>query len=489
MRASTVLLLAVVLLAVLIEVSEGLDRKENEVKEVKEISQEEKEVDAPKNDPHWWGHKHRRRRYCSRVNCQTSNWSHWGSCHYHSTQSRSRNIIKNAACGGSPCGALRQTKRCNPVVHGGWARWSGWHRCNKNCGGGIQYRYRTCTSPRPANGGRYCHGSSKQSRTCNTRPCRVNGGWSKWCSWHACSKTCGYGVRSRYRTCTSPRPANGGRSCRGPSKQTARCKVRNCPRHGGWARWSGWRKCSKTCGGGIQYRYRTCTRPRPAYGGRYCHGSSNESRKCNTRPCPAHGGWSSWGAWHACSKTCGKGVTYRTRTCHNGYYHYHHKCPGPDKETKDCFEKHCPVNGGWSAWEDQHPCSRTCGHGHKHRTRTCTNPKPAYGGLDCPGSSSQSVDCHVRDCPINYEHKGCFTDRSQRTMGELILRKGAQDPIKACALAVRNSNAAYECFGLQNDGECWTSRDAAESYNKYGYSQNCKNGLGGGWANDVYCFN
>jgi len=49
------------------------------------------------------------------------------------------------------------------------------------------------------------------------------------------------------------------------------------------------------------------------------------------------------------------------------------------------------VDGGWSAWS---VCSVACGGG--TQTRTCTNPAPANGGLDCSGASSQS--CNTQAC-------------------------------------------------------------------------------------------
>ena len=55
---------------------------------------------------------------------------------------------------------------------------------------------------------------------------------------------------------------------------------------GGWSSWGKWHKCSKTCGTGSQYRLRTCTRPPPGYGGKRCVGSDKETRICNTRHCP-----------------------------------------------------------------------------------------------------------------------------------------------------------------------------------------------------------
>jgi C-type mannose receptor len=49
--------------------------------------------------------------------------------------------------------------------------------------------------------------------------------------------------------------------------------------------------------------------------------------------------------------------------------------------------------------------------------------------------------------------------------------------------AIRND---YHMFGLQNNGECWSGKDIELTYSKYGESGNCKDGLGGAWANDVY---
>ena len=57
------------------------------------------------------------------------------------------------------------------------------------------------------------------------------------------------------------------------------------------------------------------------------------------------------------------------------------------------------VNGGWSdygAWSD---CSADCGGGTQTRTRTCTNPAPAYGGADCFGEATETQNCSEMECP------------------------------------------------------------------------------------------
>jgi len=44
----------------------------------------------------------------------------------------------------------------------------------------------------------------------------------------------------------------------------------------------------------------------------------------------------------------------------------------------------------------------TCGGGYKHKTRTCTNPAPSYGGDDCYGSKKETVACNTQDCKGKY---------------------------------------------------------------------------------------
>ena len=57
----------------------------------------------------------------------------------------------------------------------------------------------------------------------------VDGGWSAWETWNACSITCGGGSQTRMRSCTSPSPANGGLDCEGASSQTQACNDVGCP--------------------------------------------------------------------------------------------------------------------------------------------------------------------------------------------------------------------------------------------------------------------
>ena len=47
-------------------------------------------------------------------------------------------------------------------VDGGWGQWGQWTSCD---GGGMKQRHRSCDSPRPANGGRYCPGGPRYQQT------------------------------------------------------------------------------------------------------------------------------------------------------------------------------------------------------------------------------------------------------------------------------------------------------------------------------------
>uniref|UniRef100_A0A8C5FCX4 A disintegrin and metalloproteinase with thrombospondin motifs 2-like n=1 Tax=Gadus morhua TaxID=8049 RepID=A0A8C5FCX4_GADMO len=55
---------------------------------------------------------------------------------------------------------------------------------------------------------------------------------------------------------------------------------------GGWASWSLFGSCSRSCGGGVQYRTRHCTGPAPANGGRPCIGNRFEFQLCSLGDCP-----------------------------------------------------------------------------------------------------------------------------------------------------------------------------------------------------------
>ncbi len=57
----------------------------------------------------------------------------------------------------------------------------------------------------------------------------MNGGWTEWTEWDACSLTCGTGTQSRTRACTNPAPQNGGDNCVGDASESQDCNTDTCP--------------------------------------------------------------------------------------------------------------------------------------------------------------------------------------------------------------------------------------------------------------------
>ncbi|CAC5390247.1 unnamed protein product [Mytilus coruscus] len=57
----------------------------------------------------------------------------------------------------------------------------------------------------------------------------LNGNWSQWSAWSECSRTCGGGLWTRRRSCTDPSPLNGGSDCSGLRFNTRICSMSSCP--------------------------------------------------------------------------------------------------------------------------------------------------------------------------------------------------------------------------------------------------------------------
>ncbi|KFP07251.1 A disintegrin and metalloproteinase with thrombospondin motifs 7, partial [Calypte anna] len=85
----------------------------------------------------------------------------------------------DAAVDGTACGENKWcfNGECVPVgfrpepIGGGWSSWSPWASCSRSCGAGVQSAERHCSSPTPKYGGRYCLGERKRFRICNIRAC------------------------------------------------------------------------------------------------------------------------------------------------------------------------------------------------------------------------------------------------------------------------------------------------------------------------------
>ncbi|CAH1776207.1 unnamed protein product [Owenia fusiformis] len=279
------------------------------------------------------------------------------------------------------------------IVNGDWANWSKWGNCSVTCAEGIRTRIRTCTHPPNLRGGTACEGEEMQTKPCSKPSCPVDGEYTQWSTWGDCSVTCAGGQQSRSRECTGQ--AHGGSPCEGPSYETRDCNTAFCPVDGYVSKWGDWENCSLECGGGVTHRVRHCIGP--FYDGKDCAEPLTESRMCNTHFCPVDGILTTWGDWIDCNVTCGGGVEWRHRTCIGPFYEGA-PCPGALRESQLCNTQPCPVDGVWELFSDWSVCSVTCGGGSRYRTRNCTGPY--YGGAECQGDSQETEPCNTNSCMI-----------------------------------------------------------------------------------------
>ena len=63
------------------------------------------------------------------------------------------------------------------------------------------------------------------------------------------------------------------------------------------------------------------------------------------------------------------------------------------------------INSGWSAWGTWGDCSRSCGTGARFRTRQCDNPRPAYGGSPCIGEKEEFKFCNIEKCDVKSDFR------------------------------------------------------------------------------------
>ncbi|KAJ7397259.1 semaphorin-5A [Pitangus sulphuratus] len=157
--------------------------------------------------------------------------------------------------------------------------------------------------------------------------------------------------------------------------------------NGAWSPWSPWSQCSRDCSRGIRNRKRVCSNPEPKYGGLPCLGPSLEYQECNILPCPVDGGWSCWSSWSKCSATCGGGHYMRTRSCTNPAPAYGGDiCLGLHTEEALCNTQPCPDS--WSEWSKWSDCDSS---GFQTRTRQCIILFPV--GSQCTGNTTESRTC------------------------------------------------------------------------------------------------
>nr|XP_044630662.1 SCO-spondin [Equus asinus] len=189
----------------------------------------------------------------------------------------------------SQCTCEKGALLCEPggcPVPCGWSAWSSWGPCDRSCGSGVRARFRSPSNPPAASGGAPCEGNRQEVQVCHTKCGTETLGWTPWAPWSSCSRSClapggGPGRRSRTRLCSSPRDT----SCPGEATEEEPCSPTMCPVPSVWGLWSPWSTCSAPCDGGIQTRGRSCSASAP--GDSECQGPHSQTKDCNTQPCTA----------------------------------------------------------------------------------------------------------------------------------------------------------------------------------------------------------
>ncbi|XP_048583777.1 mucin-17 isoform X2 [Nematostella vectensis] len=103
--------------------------------------------------------------------------------------------------------------------------------------------------------------------------------------------------------------------------------------------WGAWTACSTSCGGGFRVRARTCLR-RPDG---LCLSDETQVKPCNTLPCRlVDKTWSTWGPWAGCTVSCGGGARVRFRICQSATKtRVRSGCPGRSYEVRSCNTDIC----------------------------------------------------------------------------------------------------------------------------------------------------
>jgi hypothetical protein len=393
------------------------------------------------------------------VDCVPGEWEAWTRCSAtcgNGWRYATRSVVTPAVSGGKPCASLEREEACHlepcPVdcVVTSFSRWS---ECTKSCGGGARFIARS-VAVAPAAGGKACPPLTK-TEECQSQPCPIDCQTEGYSDWSDCSKQCDEGVGQMQRSRVVVRlGAYGGVSCDAAKHmEYMACNVGACPVDSHMTVCGSSHVCKKAPTAEpdqTKHEVRCCsdTKHKKYHKRNGCsvwgesldindircihaatwqeaqnHCAQDGARLCTqeelSADCTKHSGcghdadmiWSStpkaqestatscvrgaWSAWTECTKSCGRGLTNRTRAPDSGY------CPEhlQSFESANCAEQPCPADcatGDWGSWST---CPVSCGTGTQTRTRTVLSPA-FYGGVAC-GATAQRGTCNEHECPID----------------------------------------------------------------------------------------
>eukprot|EP00928_Gymnodinium_smaydae_P045587 TRINITY_DN3036_c0_g4_i1.p1 TRINITY_DN3036_c0_g4~~TRINITY_DN3036_c0_g4_i1.p1 ORF type:complete len:1748 (-),score=359.16 TRINITY_DN3036_c0_g4_i1:118-5361(-) len=340
--------------------------------------------------------------------CLLGHWEDWTPCAPGTKQSfRAREVLQHPANGGKPCnGTLKETRFCKaslPVPSDcATSEWQEWTTCSATCGEGQHERMRRIISDANS-GGAACNESLQEVATCTLAPCaKQDCLLDPWGPWSACD----VGSTQRYRSRLIRVPALGeGSPCAGNLRETLPCpevKVTECT----LGIWTPWTSCDKDCDGGQQFRTRsvvtaddgTCvwTGDKDA-----ASVPLRDTRECNAQPCDTTSDCLlyDWSAWSPCSTKCGQGTVSRNRSVKRPASGQGQGCSGDLQELQECQGEECvTVDCKWGEWYTWSACSASCGLGTKRRSRVVVQAPRLNGALCEPLDKSEVKECEIQAC-------------------------------------------------------------------------------------------
>jgi len=309
-------------------------------------------------------------------------------------------LSENKACNHYPC-----------PVHCVVSEFGAWDSCDKTCGSGVQHRTRTITTL-PKYQGFACP-YLEQGRACNAHHCPVDCQASEWSTFSACSITCIDTMAMRLSGETPMdstwvwSDTDHTWLVHTPSSNSAAIGHNDSgvgEDYRGTTGGSGTYSAAPHTGG---YQFRTRSIIHPAIAGGVVCPTLYDTAECEgSGPCAIDCEMSDWTTLSACSKSCGGGTQYKSRVIVVNDQHGSTEQCGSTMESNPCNEADCPIDcelTHWAAWSG---CSASCADAddvasRPERTRTRSTVTAAqHGGASC-GVLSEKEDCNTQRCPID----------------------------------------------------------------------------------------